>query len=272
MKIHTIQLNIEAFESGTMHMDATEKGVYMTLLICLYKISTHKLPNNDARLARMAGVTMRKWKQIKPNIIDKFMVTDSFWEQKRVCEEVLRYTKMQQKNKANALKTNKTSEPLAMPLGKPNASQKAANTSNKELITSNNKDKDKEKIYKKKISLKPDCVSSQVWGDFELLRKSKKAAITKTALNSITNEANKINWTLEQALTEMCARSWQGFKAEWVNNQQQGKNNANTKTRKERLDEATARGVARAVNQQIATDSQPIEPKLLGVQRVRQIT
>lgn len=141
MKIHTIQLNIEDFESGTMHMDATEKGVYLSLMICLYKISTHKLPNNDTRLARMAGVNLRKWKTIKPNIIDKFIVTDSFWEHKRVSDEVVKYQKLSHKNRANALNNNNSPEPVA----KPNTSQTAANTSNYNLVT-NNKNKDKNSI------------------------------------------------------------------------------------------------------------------------------
>lgn len=62
----------------------------------------------------------------------------------------------------------------------------------------------------------PDDVSQQVWDDFLKLRKSKNAPVTDTVLVSIRNQAESVNWTLEQALVEMCARGWQGFKAEWV--------------------------------------------------------
>lgn len=83
---------------------------------------------------------------------------------------------------------------------------------NKEII--------KEKIYKKenleKVE-KPENVSLTVWNDFVQHRKFKKAPVTTTALENIQREARKAGWTLEQALTEICGRGWQGFKAEWVN-------------------------------------------------------
>jgi len=40
--------------------------------------------------------------------------------------------------------------------------------------------------------------------------------ITETVIKSIQREANKVSWTLEQALAECAARGWRGFKAEWV--------------------------------------------------------
>ena len=62
----------------------------------------------------------------------------------------------------------------------------------------------------------PEGVSQSVWEDFVQLRKVKKAPITPSALSGIMREAAKSRWTLEQALTECCARGWVGFKAEWV--------------------------------------------------------
>ena len=63
---------------------------------------------------------------------------------------------------------------------------------------------------------KPEAVSQEVWGDFLSLRKEKRAKLTSTALAGIRREADKAGWTLENALTESCARGWTGFKAEWV--------------------------------------------------------
>lgn len=61
----------------------------------------------------------------------------------------------------------------------------------------------------------PD-VDPQVVSDFKTLRKQKKAAITKTAMDKIVAEAAKANITLEAALRICCSRGWQGFEAEWV--------------------------------------------------------
>ena len=43
-----------------------------------------------------------------------------------------------------------------------------------------------------------------------------KATVTETVIKSIQKEADKANWTLEQALSEIVARGWRGFKADWV--------------------------------------------------------
>lgn len=59
-------------------------------------------------------------------------------------------------------------------------------------------------------------VDPQVVADFKALRKQKKAAITKTAIDKIVSEAAKAGWTLEDALRMCCSRGWQGFEAEWV--------------------------------------------------------
>lgn len=69
---------------------------------------------------------------------------------------------------------------------------------------------------KKNIILKPDDVSEQVWEDFKAHRKAKNAKITDTAMKTISREAAAAGWPLEDALTEICARGWQGFKADWV--------------------------------------------------------
>lgn len=62
----------------------------------------------------------------------------------------------------------------------------------------------------------PDNVCSSVWNDFVKLRKTKKAAITETAINRIESQAKKIGWTLEQALIECCNRGWTGFNSSWI--------------------------------------------------------
>lgn len=60
-------------------------------------------------------------------------------------------------------------------------------------------------------------VSPQVIADFKALRKTKKAAITETAMAGIRREASKAGLSLEAALAMCCERGWQSFKAEWVN-------------------------------------------------------
>ena len=89
-----------------------------------------------------------------------------------------------------------------------------------------------------------------------LLRKTKKAPVTETVLKTIRSEAAKIGWTIEQAMAEMSARGWQGFKASFIQRETlelktSEKKNERTLTKDQRqiaaLDraEATIAGVAR---------------------------
>lgn len=62
----------------------------------------------------------------------------------------------------------------------------------------------------------PEGVSPEVWDSFVKQRKASRAVITESVLKTIKFEAEKANWTMEQALAECAARGWRGFKAEWV--------------------------------------------------------
>ncbi len=69
---------------------------------------------------------------------------------------------------------------------------------------------------KRAPDLRPEDVAEQVWADWCALRKSKKAAVTATALEGIRREAKRAGLTMQQALETCCANGWQGLKAEWL--------------------------------------------------------
>ena len=58
-------------------------------------------------------------------------------------------------------------------------------------------------------------ITGQLADDFAEHRKSKKAAITRTALEGFQREAHKAGIPLAEAITISIERNWQGFKAEW---------------------------------------------------------
>ena len=66
-------------------------------------------------------------------------------------------------------------------------------------------------------------MAHEVWDGFLTVRKAKKAPVTQAAMAGIEREARKAGWSLNAALTECCARGWAGFKADWVNKDQQNK-------------------------------------------------
>jgi len=64
-------------------------------------------------------------------------------------------------------------------------------------------------------SLLPE-ISDELFADFQQVRKTKKAAITKTAVDGIRREAAKAGLTIEQVITVCCERGWASFKSEWL--------------------------------------------------------
>jgi hypothetical protein len=86
-----------------------------------------------------------------------------------------------------------------------------------ETETEKEKETEAENTTRKQVALVvPDDVSPEVWQDFLLARKAAKAPVTDRVVESIRKEASGAGWTLDQAMREMVARGWRGFKAEWV--------------------------------------------------------
>lgn len=77
-----------------------------------------------------------------------------------------------------------------------------------------NKEKDVRFDFKK--SLLEIGVSPQVAEDWLKVRKAKKAANTETAFKRIKKEIELSRLSADECITIAVERSWQGFKAEWV--------------------------------------------------------
>lgn len=202
--ITTIPLHIGDFLSGTIHMDATEKGAYLMLLLAHYQIGEYGLPNDDKKLARIAGVTMKTWSRIKPTIEEKFCVAEYVWTHSRAIEVLQKVALLSSNQRAKALKKHNTKPATA----KPRHSQP----------------KPKPNIVSKDTII-PHGISELVWNDFNALRRKKNAPITETALKGIESEARKAGVTLEEALITCCQRGWAGFRAEWIKKDYNEKDN-----------------------------------------------
>jgi hypothetical protein len=65
----------------------------------------------------------------------------------------------------------------------------------------------------------PSIPSEQVLADWLVLRKRKRADNSKTAMSRIGAELHKalgLGFSVEDCISEAVARSWQGFKADWM--------------------------------------------------------
>jgi uncharacterized protein YdaU (DUF1376 family) len=74
----------DAYLGDTMHLTLEEHGAYLKLLIIAWRSPDCALPNDDARLARMLGITPKKWATIKPGIAAFFTIDKTHWTQKKL--------------------------------------------------------------------------------------------------------------------------------------------------------------------------------------------
>lgn len=95
---------------------------------------------------------------------------------------------------------------------------------------------------------RPYDVSPQVWEDYLVHRKERKASVTKTVLVRIKNEADRAGVSLEEALSVCCANNWQGFKAEWLH---QWSTNLKTPQNKQEALEARNKAIAEAFQKKV---------------------
>jgi len=84
-------------------------------------------------------------------------------------------------------------------------------------------------------------VIESVASDWMAVRKTKKASNTETAFNAILTEIKKTNLSPNDCITEAVARSWQGFKSQWIINQQQQNGTTTKKSLAQQAEEITAR-------------------------------
>ena len=78
----------------------------------------------------------------------------------------------------------------------------------------------KGKRFDFKQSLIDIGVAPEVAEDWMHVRKTKRAANTETAFNRIVHEIQKSGMSANECITIAVSRSWQGFQADWVANQQ----------------------------------------------------
>lgn len=111
----TIPFHIGDFLSGTMHMDATERGAYIMLLCAHYQAGEIGLPDDDKKLSRIAGVTMKTWSRIKPVMQEKFTVTDGFWRNSKTIDTLQKVAQLSANQRAKALKKHNPVDAAAQP-------------------------------------------------------------------------------------------------------------------------------------------------------------
>lgn len=107
----------DAYLADTLHLDATESGAYLHLLMAAWRSPSCSIPDDDTRLARMARCTPAIWRRIKPTVLAFWSKNGENFEQKRLKKERVR-VEAQREQKSYAGKTSalkrKDSAPTAV--------------------------------------------------------------------------------------------------------------------------------------------------------------
>lgn len=222
--MHFYKHDIGHFALMTSGLDCEEVGIFVRLLD-RYLLTEKPIKTEWVNLG-FKGETQMKAKAVLSGL---FVEKDGGWVYEPAEEMLSEYQKSAEKNRENGKKGGRPRKKVSIgneenpnetewvSENNPNETEpepKKTLITNKELLTTNNK-----KNKTKKVSVvKPEEVTEQVWEDFLLTRKEKKAPLTQTALDLIKGEAEKAGIGLNEALSMACSRGWQSFKAEWVQN------------------------------------------------------
>jgi hypothetical protein len=110
-------------------------------------------------------------------------------------------------------------------------------TDNKQITTIqehkhiNTQEQKKETKTNAQLALLTECgIPEKLALQWLEIRKLKKLVLNETALEQTKMEAQKVDFTLLEAITKCCAESWGGFKASWVINQDSPKNGTSRKS------------------------------------------
>lgn len=191
----------DAYLADTTHLTTEEHGAYFLLMLAAWRQPDCALPDDDRKLARIAGVSQQKWRSIKATVMDFWTLEKGRFHQARLSKE---HAWVREKSKASS-KSAKARWQKQPPEKKENGGKRTHSGRNAPPPPPSNPN-----------GLQPDGVSDQVWSDFIQHRKRKKADVTPTAMQRIVSQAKEANWPIEEALVEMIARGWTGFNAEWV--------------------------------------------------------
>lgn len=201
--MHYFQFEVKEWIANTAHLSLEEECAYFRLILYYYD-------SEQAFNGCSTGKIFRKCRiptEVGMRILDEFFKYEKdtdLWVHSRCDEEIARYkTKQEQASKA----------------GKASVQARLNKRSTDVQPIINHKSLTINQIKSNPIAPKvaiPIGVSELVWNDFLTLRKTKKMAVTLTALKGIAREAEKANKPLEEVLSICCERGWAGFKAEWI--------------------------------------------------------
>jgi len=208
--MHYFNFNIKSYQAATSHLSNEEDLAYRRLIEMYYDTEQPIPIDNNPVLTRRLRVGLPEL-QIVLN--EFFEETGRGWVHPYCDAIIAEYHAYINRQIINGSKGGRPSKPSANPV----VSQKNPVPSQQE--TRNNKQQTKH-IRANRADVFPEVENRQVVDDWLVIRKTKKLAVTKTALSGFKAEVDKSGLSLQDVLTRCCHEGWGGFKASWLTNTQ----------------------------------------------------
>jgi uncharacterized protein YdaU (DUF1376 family) len=202
--VHYYKKNIGDYAKKAGRLTMLQHGAYTLLLDSCY--DRERFPTLQEAIEWAWASTEAEIDAVK-FVLSRFFTLnkDGCYVQDRILQELLEYHAKADINKRIAIERETKRREKST-----NREQSVNESSpNHKPITNNHKPV-------KNTVAPPDGVTDSVWQDWLSLRKTKKAAVTQTAIDGIEREARKAGVSLQSALETCCARGWTGFKADWL--------------------------------------------------------
>jgi uncharacterized protein YdaU (DUF1376 family) len=91
----------DALVADTQHLSVDQFGAYCLLLFATWRNNGIALPDDDARMANIARVTLKRWRtSLRPVLAEFFEINDTGWHQKRLEVEWLKTEQISKKRRA----------------------------------------------------------------------------------------------------------------------------------------------------------------------------
>ena len=80
-------VGVDRYLADTAHLTLEEQGVHFRLQIYAWRSPGCCLPDDDARLARMLGISLKRWATVRPAVMALWTLEDGAWVNDQVSRE-----------------------------------------------------------------------------------------------------------------------------------------------------------------------------------------
>jgi len=210
--LHYFKFNIGDYHKKAGRLSMIEHGAYTLLIHACY--DREKFPTEDEALDWCWARSDDEVQAVKFVLRKFFDEIEGRFVQTRIQEEIDHYHQVASTNRSIAVKReNERRTKRERVVNEPPPNQEPIN---QEPVTSKQIKKPNAPRFDPVSYLVDHGVNEQTAIDWVAVRKSKRAAPTKTAIDGISNQAKQAGMTLDQAIKTCCERGWASFQAEWV--------------------------------------------------------